>query len=137
MQISIYADGACWGNPGPAAIGAVLKGPDNRILAEISESIGIGTNNQAEYKAVITALNVCKDMHVDEVVLYIDSELVIRQFAGRYKVKNPALKPLYTELIQLSKKYRRFEIMQIGHDDNSEAHHLAQAALEKAKRDDD
>jgi ribonuclease HI len=133
MRISVYADGACWGNPGPAAIGAVLKDQDKRILVEISKYIGIGTNNQAEYKAVIAGLNACKDLQAREIVLHIDSELVIRQLAGKYRVKNPVLKPLYTELAHLTKSFLRFDIVQIGHDDNFEAHHLAQTALENTK----
>jgi ribonuclease HI len=133
MKIDIYADGACWGNPGPAAIGAVIKDHDKKILVEISKYIGIGTNNQAEYKAVIAALQASKDLQAHEIAVYIDSELVIRQLAGKYRVKNPLLKPLYAELVNLSKSFQRFNIIQIGHDDNSEAHHLAQAALEEIK----
>jgi ribonuclease HI len=129
MLLHIYADGACWGNPGPAAIGAVIKDDRQKTLIEISEYIGQGTNNQAEYKAVIAALKTATGFQVDGVVLYLDSELVIKQLSGDYKVKNPLLRPLHVELISLLKKIKNFSINHVGHSGNEEAHKLASKAL--------
>ena len=129
MRLQIYADGACWGNPGPAAIGAVIKDEQQRKLVEVSQYIGKGTNNQAEYKAVIAALKSAAKFNADEVKLYLDSELIIRQLAGEYKVKNILLRPLYTETVELLKKFKNLSISHVGHSGNEEAHALAKAAL--------
>jgi ribonuclease HI len=130
-KLILYADGACWGNPGPAAIGAVLKDADRNTLLEISHYIGDGTNNQAEYMAALTAVEQATRFEVDEIVLHLDSELVVRQLQGRYRVKNAALKPLYTRISNLLKSFKSVSIVHVGHDDNHEAHTLAQAALKK------
>ena len=129
MRLQIYADGACWGNPGPAAIGAVIKDEQQRKLVEVSQYIGKGTNNQAEYRAVIAALKSAAKFNADEVLLYLDSELIIRQLAGEYKVKNILLRPLYTEAVTLLKKFKNLSISHVGHSGNEEAHALAKAAL--------
>ena len=135
MFLHIYADGACWGNPGPAAIGAVIKDDRRRTLIEISEYIGQGTNNQAEYKAVIAALKAAAGFKIDGIVLNLDSELVIRQLSGQYKVKNPSLRPLHIELSALLRKFKSFSINHVGHSGNEEAHKLASKALKNwAKR---
>jgi ribonuclease HI len=130
-RLIVYADGACWGNPGPAAIGAVIKDEKHNTLLEISEYIGKGTNNQAEYLAALTALEQATRFEVDEIALHLDSELVVRQLQGRYRVKNVALKPLYARISSLIKNFKRVSVVHIGHDDNHEAHKLAQSALKK------
>lgn len=129
MRLQVYTDGACWGNPGPAAIGAVVKDEQQRTLVEISQYIGNGTNNQAEYKAVLAGLKAAAEFNADEVVLYIDAELIIRQLAGKYKVKNMLLRPLYAEAVELLKKFKNISIDFVGHSGNEEAHTLAKAAL--------
>ncbi|MFC1905370.1 ribonuclease HI family protein [Chloroflexota bacterium] len=134
MRLHIYADGACWGNPGPAAIGAVIKDDQQKDLVEISHYIGKGTNNQAEYKAVITALKSAAKFNADEVILYLDSELVIKQLSGDYRVKNPLLQPLHIELALLLKKFNKFSIKHVGHSGNEEAHTLAKMALKNNAR---
>jgi ribonuclease HI len=131
MRLQIYADGACWGNPGPAAIGAVIKDGEQKKLVEISQYIGKGTNNQAEYRAVIAALKSAMKFNADEIVLHLDSELVIKQLAGEYKVKNNLLRPLYIEAVELVKKFKNLSIDHVGHYGNEEAHDLAKAALKR------
>ncbi|OGN91629.1 MAG: hypothetical protein A2Z75_06995 [Chloroflexi bacterium RBG_13_50_10] len=131
MHLKIYTDGASWGNPGPAAIGAVIKDDQQKILAKVSRYIGDTTNNQAEYQAVIAALKEATKFRADLVTLYLDSELVAKQLAGSYKVKNIFLFPLHKEAAELCKKFTRLSIVHVGHDGNSEAHALAQAALKK------
>ena len=131
MHLKIYTDGASWGNPGPAAIGAVIKDDQQKILVKVSRYIGDTTNNQAEYQAVIAALKEATMFKADLVTLYLDSELVAKQLAGSYKVKNIFLFPLHKEAAELCKKFTRLSIVHVGHDGNSEAHALAQAALKK------
>ena len=132
-RLLLYADGACWGNPGPAAIGAVIKDDNHNTLLEISHYIGEGTNNRAEYLAALTALEQASRFEVEEVALYLDSELVVRQLQGRYKVKNIALKPLHSKIMSIIKNFKSVSINHIGHDDNHEAHTLAQSALKNHK----
>lgn len=129
MRLHIYADGACWGNPGPAAIGAVIKDGEQKKLVEISQYIGNGTNNQAEYRAVIAALKSAAKFNAEEVVVHLDSELIIKQLAGEYKIRNMLLRPLYIEAVELVKKFKNLSIIHVGHYGNEEAHDLAKAAL--------
>ncbi len=131
MHLKIYTDGASWGNPGPAAIGAVIKDDHQKILVKVSQYIGDTTNNQAEYRAVIAALKEATRFRADLVTLYLDSELVAKQLAGSYKVRNIFLIPLHKEAAELCKKFTRLSIIHVGHDGNSEAHALAQSALKK------
>ena len=131
MRLKIYVDGASWGNPGPAAIGAVIRDEQQRELAKISQYIGETTNNQAEYQAVIAALKAAARFKASEVTLYLDSELVARQLAGSYKVRNLFLFPLYKEAVELCQKFANLAIVHVGHEGNMEAHALAKAALKK------
>ncbi len=134
MHLKIYVDGASWGNPGPAAIGVVIKDEQQKELVKISRYIGEITNNQAEYQAVIAALEAAAGFKAASVTLYLDSELVARQLAGSYKVRNLFLFPLYREAVELSKKFANLSIVHIGHEENAEAHALAKAALKKFVR---
>lgn len=131
MHLRIYADGACRGNPGPAAIGAVIKDEQQRELVKISKYIGEGTNNKAEYRAVIAALKEAIRFNPTEATLFLDSELVARQLTGNYKVKSPSILPLYIEAAELLKKFSRLSIIHIKRVHNAEADALATAALRK------
>jgi len=131
MHLKIYADGASWGNPGPAAIGAVIKDENQKVVAEVSRYIGDCTNNQAEYQAVIAALKEAARFKADLATLYVDSELVAMQLTGSYKVRNLFLFPLHKEAVDLCKKFARLSIVHVGHDGNNEAHALAKEALKK------
>ena len=128
MHLTIYTDGACWGNPGPAAIGAIIK-DQRKTLVKISEYIGFGTNNKAEYSAVIKALKEAIKLNPDEVTLYLDSELVVRQLTGRYKVRSRSILPLYVEVAELLKKFAKVSVVHIPRESNAEADALATAAL--------
>ena len=131
MRLRIYTDGACWGNPGPAAIGVVISDEQQRELAKISEYIGTGTNNQAEYRAVIAALKTALKFEPTEVILCLDSELVVRQMNGRYRVKSQSLSPLYNEAVQLSRRFANLCIVHVGRAENTQADALATAALRR------
>lgn len=134
MKLFILADGACWGNPGHAAIGAVVKDHRGTVLQEISEYIGSGTNNQAEYRALIAGLKSALTLKANEVHITIDSELVERQLIGRYAVKSELLKPLFLEALTQLKKFQSYTITHATHDENHEAHTLAQAAIKAYTR---
>jgi ribonuclease HI len=129
MKIIINADGASRGNPGPAAIGATLKDGVGKLLASVSRRIGRATNNQAEYQAMIAALEQALKLGATEFEAYLDSELVVRQLNGRYRVKNAALKPLYQRAKELQGRFRRSVVHHIPRSKNGEADNLANAAL--------
>ena len=110
-KIIIYADGGSRGNPGPSGAGSVVMNEKGKLLAEVSEFLGHTTNNVAEYTAILEGLKAAKkkvgvkvlaDMPVE---IRMDSELVVRQLQGRYKVKHPNLKPLFAEVSALISKY--------------------------------
>ena len=131
MHLKIYTDGACSGNPGPAAIGVVIKDERQAELVRLSRYIGKGTNNQAEYRAVIEALREAIKFEATRVTLHLDSELVAKQLTGEYKVKSPVLYPLYTEAASLLNNFANLSIIHIKRDNNTEADALAGAALQK------
>ena len=128
MHVHIQVDGASHQNPGPAAIGVVVKDDQGKRLVEISQSIGVATNNVAEYKALITGLRKALSLGATTGTVALDSELAMRQLSGRYRVKSPGLQPLCAEATALLKK-GRFTLTHVGHAGNHEAHELAQKAL--------
>ena len=129
-KVIIYTDGAARGNPGPAAIGATLKDEKGDLITQISRRIGITTNNQAEYQAIITALEKAISLGAKYVELNSDSELVVKQLNGRYKVKKAALRLLYQKVIQLIGSLEDFQIAYIPRQQNAEADALANKALD-------
>jgi len=129
-RVIIHADGASRGNPGPAAIGATIEDEAGQRLASISQRIGRATNNQAEYRALIVVLKEAIKLGTSEADIYLDSELVVRQVNGKYRVKNTALKPLYQEVKRLQGLLRGSVVSHIPRQQNTEADTLANAALE-------
>jgi ribonuclease HI len=128
-RVVICTDGASLGNPGEAAVGAVIEDKQGRLIARISQRIGKATNNQAEYKAIITALREAIRLGVEEVDVRSDSQLLVRQIKGEYRVKNALLKPLYKQIKQLQESLNGFTITHIPGRQNNEAHKLAHLAL--------
>lgn len=128
-RVVVITDGASRGNPGPAAIGATIKDEQGRLITVISQSIGQATNNQAEYRAIITALETAIGLGANQVDILSDSELVVRQINGRYRVKNAALKPLYQRVKQLQSQLEGSTVTHIPGQQNTEAHNLADKAL--------
>jgi ribonuclease HI len=128
-RVIICTDGASLGNPGLAAIGAIIKDEQGRLIARISQRIGQATNNQAEYRAIIAALRKAISLGARQVELNSDSELVVKQINGSYRVKKPALKPLYQKVKQLQDSLEGFSITHIPGQQNTEAHKLAHLAL--------
>lgn len=131
-EIVIHTDGAARGNPGPAGAGAVLAVPDGKTLCEVSAYLGDDlTNNQAEYRAIILALNEAKKRGAVHVKIFADSELVVRQLRGEYKVKNSGLKPLYSEVTSLLREIGKYTIEYIPREKNRRADKLANMAIDK------
>ena len=129
MKVIINTDGASKGNPGISAIGVTIKDEKGTLLAGISRCIGRMTNNQAEYRAVIAALERALELGAGRVMLYSDSELVVRQIKGYYRVKKDTLKTLHRKVIDLIGKLDGFDIKYIAREQNREADRLANKAL--------
>ena len=128
-KVIIHADGAARGNPGPAAIGATLRDEKGNLIGSISQRIGITTNNQAEYRAIIAALEKAVSLGIKHVEVRADSELVVKQINGSYKVKKAILRPLYQEMIRLIGSLDSFKIAHVPRAQNAEADKLANRAL--------
>ena len=128
-RVVICTDGTAEPNPGPAAIGATIKDEQGRLITSISQPIGRATNNQAEYRAVIAALEHAIRLGTNQVDMRSDSELVVKQINGQYRVKNATLKPLYQQVKQLQSQLQSFTITHIPRQQNREADSLASIAL--------
>ena len=126
-----YSDGASRGNPGLAAFGAVVYDKDGRELHRTLRAIGRATNNQAEYQGAIAALEAALGLGATEAELRMDSELIVRQLSGRYKVRNPRLLPLYKRLLALRSRFARIEVRHIPRAQNKVADALANEALDR------
>ncbi|WP_062353382.1 bifunctional RNase H/acid phosphatase [Herbidospora yilanensis] len=132
---SIEADGGSRGNPGPAGYGAVVYAPDGTVIAEAAESIGVTTNNVAEYRGLIAGLTALSGLGLDGVPVEVrmDSKLVIEQMAGRWKIKNEGLRPLATEAAALARRFR-VTWTWIPRERNTHADALANEAMDAAAR---
>jgi len=128
-RVIICTDGASRGNPGSAAIGATIKDEQGKLIAHISQRIGQATNNQAEYRAVIAALEEATRLGAKQVKMNSDSQLVVKQINGEYRVKKAALKPLYQQVKRLQNLLDGFTITYIPRQQNQEADNLANIAF--------
>ncbi len=128
-KVVIHTDGVSKGNPGVAAIGATIKDEQGKLITSISRRIGWATNNQAEYIAIIAALEEAVRLGAGQVELNSDSELVVRQINGRYRVKKDTLRPLYENVMQLKSRLESFNIKHVPRERNREADKLANRAL--------
>jgi ribonuclease HI len=129
-KVTIYTDGAARGNPGPAAIGVIIKDETGNTIATISRRLGPTTNNQAEYRAIVAGLEKTLSLGAQYAAIKSDSELVVKQINGLYKVKNAALRPLYQEAVRLIGSLKGFSISYIPREQNSAADALANKALD-------
>ena len=129
MKLIINTDGLSKGNPGTAAIGATIKDEKGKTLAKISQRIGVTTNNVAEYKALIASLQKAVKMGGKQVEIHSDSELMVQQLNGKYKIKAAVLRPLYLEAGQLLGQFESVKIKHMPREQNTEADRLANQAL--------
>ena len=124
MKVVLHVDGGARGNPGPAAIGVVISGPDGELIEEVAELIGVATNNVAEYRAVLRGVERARALGATEVEIVNDSELVARQLTGAYKVKHPSMKPLYAEAIGALRGFDAWRIRSVPRAQNARADEL-------------
>jgi len=125
-------DGASRGNPGPASYAVVLRDPSGKIVLELAKNIGRETNNVAEYYALLAALDYATSHDIHALRVRSDSELLVRQMQGRYKVKSPDLKPLHERAAKLTRQIQYFVIEHVRRELNSDADALANIALDQA-----
>ncbi len=131
QKLIIYTDGGARGNPGPSGIGAVILDDKKNLIAEISEYIGEATNNQAEYRAVVAAIKKAKELGAMEIQFYLDSQLVVEQLNGNYKVKNKGLQPLFVSVYNDSLSFKKVAYSHIPREQNKEADKLANMAMDR------
>lgn len=126
----LYCDGACRGNPGPAAIGAVILDSNGSEILTISKQIGHATNNESEYQSLIEGIGAFLSLNLRdyELSILMDSQLVVRQIQGKYKVKNERLKPLFTEVQKRLSQLTQWKIQHIAREINKRADELANNA---------
>jgi len=129
--LKIFFDGSSHGNPGPSGIGIIILDELGRVLDKFSKFIGFGTNNEAEYHALIEALRRAIQLDAEKVELYSDSELVVKQVKGIYSVRDEKLKRLHLECVELLKNLKEFEIKYVPRELNAEADELANEAIVK------
>lgn len=129
-QVKVYTDGASRGNPGPASIGIHVLSQDGETVLEHGEVLGVETNNVAEYTAVLRALEICQQNKVEELSLCSDSELLIKQLNGQYKVKSPNLIDLYFACISQTKNFKKISFSHVRRENNKIADKLANLALD-------
>lgn len=123
-------DGASRGNPGPGALGLVIYNDQGEIIAEGKETLGICTNNVAEYQALIKALEMARDLHLSSLLIRSDSQLLVKQMQGHYKVKDDKMKALHHKVQTLLQSFDTVEFCHISRDENKLADKLANEALD-------
>lgn len=128
--IVIYTDGASRGNPGPASLGIVVYSESGKTVFECSEKLGNQTNNFAEYSAVKRALEISVEKNIKKITLKTDSQLLVRQMIGQYKVKSASIRPLFLACSELAKKVPEIEFMHVRREFNKRADALANLALD-------
>jgi len=117
MSVHIFSDGASRGNPGVSAIAYLILRDDGRLLARHGAYVGVRTNNQAEYEAVIAALEAAAALHAEAVVCHLDSELVVKQLTGVYRVRNPTLRRLWQRVHALTSPFRQVAFRHVARED--------------------
>jgi probable phosphoglycerate mutase len=130
VKAKLSTDGGARGNPGPAAYAYVLEAEDGTVLAAHGEAIGTATNNVAEYRALVEGLRKALDLAVDEVEVVSDSELVVKQMRGEYRVKNEALRQLSVEAGRLARQLRKVTYTAVRREHNELADRLVNEALD-------
>ena len=132
MKARLSTDGGARGNPGPAAFGYVLEAADGTVLDARGEAIGVATNNVAEYRALLAGLAAAIERGVEEVEVVSDSELVVKQMRGEYKVKNETLRDLVDDAHALESRFRRVTYTAVRREHNELADRLVNEALDSA-----
>lgn len=132
LRVTVHVDGGARGNPGPAAAAAVVHGEDGTLLASDARVLGVQTNNVAEYQGLLLGLSLARQLGADEVQVVNDSELVSKQVNGQYKVKHPAMRPLYLDAMAALRGFQRWSIRSVPRAQNAHADALVNEALDGA-----
>ena len=132
MKAKLSTDGGARGNPGPAAYGYVLETDDGAVLDARGETIGVATNNVAEYSGLIAGLRKAVELEIDDLEVVSDSELIVRQMTGEYKVKNEALRAMHEEASELADRLPRVRYTSVRREHNELADRLVNDALDSA-----
>ena len=130
MRARLFTDGGARGNPGPAAYGFVLEADDGTVLAAEGRAIGVATNNVAEYSGLVAGLRKALELHVPDVEVVSDSELLVKQMRGEYRVKNEALRALFVEASALARGLQSVEYRHVKRAHNELADRLVNEALD-------
>jgi ribonuclease HI len=130
VKARLFTDGGARGNPGPAAYAYVLEAEDGTVLAAHGETIGVATNNVAEYRALVEGLRKAAELHVNELDVVSDSELIVNQMRGNYKVKNETLRELWREGMRLATGFERVTYNAVRREHNELADRLVNEALD-------
>jgi ribonuclease HI len=137
LKAVLHADGGARGNPGPAGIGVVLKDEAGEVIGEIADGIGHATNNVAEYKALIAGLELAHTAGVTDLDIFLDSELVVSQLKGDWKIKKDTLRALAIDARRLMGRFENFSINHVPREENSDADKLANQGMDQAAFDAD
>ncbi|MBU0613807.1 ribonuclease HI family protein [Patescibacteria group bacterium] len=131
-QAIMHADGGARGNPGPAGAGAILHNNEGIVLAELSEYMGVATNNQAEYRGVVIGLKKAKELGIEELKVFLYSELIVKQINGEYKVRNAVLAKYFLEVYNLKQSFRIITFSHVPRAKNADADRLVNQAIDSA-----
>ncbi len=130
MKLVVNVDGGSRGNPGPAAVGVVVRTADGDVLAQVGETIGVATNNVAEYRALLRGIELAREHGASELEIYGDSELVVKQVRGEYRVKDAGLKPLHAEARAALAAIDAWSFDHVRRENNAHADELVNEALD-------
>lgn len=138
IGVTVHIDGGARGNPGPAGAGVVLRAADDgTILHQAGLYIGHATNNVAEYQALLAGLRAAGKIGASEVAIFSDSELLVRQMIGQYRVKNEGLRPLYVKALELAAKFKRCTYTHVRRELNKDADRLVNQAIDQRRNVED
>ncbi len=127
----VFVDGASRGNPGLAGAGVVIRDGEGNVVKKLRRYLGVVTNNVAEYQALVAALEAARELRIARIRIFADSELMVKQLTGVYRVKSPELKPLYEKARALLEGFAGFEIKHVYREENSVADSLANEAIDR------
>jgi ribonuclease HI len=130
MDATLFADGGSRGNPGPAASAAVLLDPHGETIEEVDEYLGVATNNVAEWTALLLGLEAARRRGIRRLAVRLDSELVVKQLRGEYRVKHAGLQPLYQKARALVRAFDEIDIKHVRRKENALADHLVNRVLD-------
>jgi len=129
-KIQVFTDGGARGNPGPSAGAAVLQTQDGEVIATASKYLPHATNNQAEYTAIIVGLEKAKEIKAEEVEMFMDTELAVKQLKGEYKVKNAELAKLFVKVLNLTHEFTKVTFTHVPRQHNKEADALVNKTID-------